>query len=162
MKNNKDNPDISKKDSPMPEWSTIKESDLQDFSLMKDPYPIPAPARKRSDLVFRWIENSPERIKEIQRRDPPQKWWACNGTNTPFLEKFIDPSDGAVHCKDQILVVKPRWMRDIEKGATDDRFEALLNTKNLDNKVYSSNRKVRWESGQGAQIGAQDVIMGNA
>lgn len=165
MSNKKNIQEVNPKEKvlspPLPEWETIKESDVEDFSLMGDPYPLPKPARDRKDLVFRWVENSPERIKQLRRKDPPLTWWVCNSTNTPFLEDFFD-EDGAVHCNDQILVVKPRWMRDIETRAKNENFEALFNTKSLKGKVRESDNKVRWKEGPESQIGSEDVVMAAA
>ena len=120
------------------EWETIKESDLTNFSLAEDPYKLPPEARYQAEekhFIFRWIENNVGRLKEVMSLEVPMRWWPCNSTNTPFLQKRCSDVDGAVHCKDQILVFKPYWMyrkyQDVMFGMQEAQACGLENKKGL-------------------------------
>ena len=139
-------------------WETIKESDLTDFSLDEEPYPLPEEAKVKvymKKFIFRWIEDSASRLQEVSRVEPPMKWWICNSTNTPFLNKVINPNTGAVHCKDQILVFKPYWMAEKVRELREGRSEAKLNAGALKNR---DEEQTTWRTGSDQKIGARDTV----
>lgn len=146
------------------EWETIREDQLTDYSLGDEPYPLPDEAKKRQErreFAFRWIENSGSRLEEVMRMDVPFRWWPCNSTNTPYLQKYIDRATGAIHCKDQILVFKPWWMhqkkKDIISGAEEARMgDASLEAKHRTKEPNGS----EWTAGSDARVNeGRDVVM---
>lgn len=150
--------------APDKEWETIVESDIYDFSLGDEPYPLPTEARKmlkERKFVFRWIEDDMARLREVMRQDVPNKWWPCNSTNTPFLKKHVDKSTGGIHCKDQILVFKPYWM-------AEKRTEAITRSEEgrLEGSALTAKHGMResdgsqWTTGEESRIGKTDVVMG--
>lgn len=140
------------------DWQTITEDDLIDFSLGGDPYPLPKEAQVKQDkreLMFRWIESTDKRLKEVSRVEPPLKWWICNSVNTPFLKKYVDSNSGAIHCKDQMLVFKPYWMavkvRELKEGISEAKLQAgSLKDRNEEDTT--------WRTGEEYKIGSRDTI----
>lgn len=95
------------------EWETIGEDSAIDYSLGRDMFELPEPARKaqqKKRYAFRWVTRTAARIDQIRNMAIPMKWWICNSTNTPFLSEHLDPVLGCVVREDQILVFKPWWM----------------------------------------------------
>jgi len=95
------------------DWKMLTERDMEDFSLMENPFKLPPPAQKMVDekkFKFRWAERKPERIDYLKNLPVPRRWWLCNSTGTPFLKKYFDPIIGAVVNLDQILLFQPYWM----------------------------------------------------
>jgi len=96
------------------DWKTITEESALDYSLGRDLFELPEPAKKAfadKKFTFRWIERAPRRLDEIRNKAVPYKWWVCNSTNTPFLAKFLDPILGCVCREDQMLMFQPYWMK---------------------------------------------------
>ena len=97
------------------EWKTITEEESNDFSLSRDPFELPDPAKKLRDdkqFAFRWITRSSARLDEIRNKPIPFRWWVVN-SNQPvggLFKPFIDPNNGCVSREDQMLVFKPYWM----------------------------------------------------
>jgi hypothetical protein len=105
------------------EWETIGEESALDYSLGRDKFELPEPAKKAQNekrFAFRWIARTPARIDQIRSAAIPERWWLCNSTNTPFLQKFLDPVLGCVTREDQILVFKPWWMHEKMKALVSD------------------------------------------
>lgn len=99
------------------DWQTIGEDSTLDFSLGRDVFEFPPPAKAKlngKEFSFRWILRDPKRLDEVRNKPVPFKWWICNSTNTPFLEGYFDPVLGCVCREDQMLMFKPWWMRDKE------------------------------------------------
>lgn len=146
------------------DWQTITEDDLTDYSLGDVPYPLPEEAQDKQDakeFAFRWIERNPARLKEIMGADVPEKWWPCNSTNTPYLSKHCDLSDGAVHCKDQMLVFKPWWMHRKRQDAIDGTSEAQLKGDAIEAKHRTQEEDgSEWYAGEQSRIQKNDVVMG--
>ena len=146
------------------EWERIDAEQVADFSLSRAPYELPAAARElqeRKKFVFRWIEDSLFRLKEVMRLEVPMRWWPCNSTSTPFLKRECSASlDGAVHCKDQILVFKPYWMHqkylEIVQGLSEPKMVGLDAKKGL------KTREASWYPGEESKIQASDVVMAEA
>lgn len=140
------------------DWQTITEKDLEDFSLADDPYRLPDEAEKErleKHFAFRWIENDVGRLKQIMNLQVPMKWWPCNRTNTPFLEKRCSDTDGAVHCQDQILVFKPFWMLKAYQKIIDNAQEAKL--EGLEKKDGLEEDGLKWSTND--KIGDSDVVL---
>jgi hypothetical protein len=100
------------------DWKTIKESDVDDFSLANDPMELPEPAkeaRKNKQFAFRWVSRTKERLDEIRSMNVPFKWWVCNSIRTPFLDGLFDPITGGVNRLDCVLAFKPYWMFEKEQ-----------------------------------------------
>jgi len=116
------------------EWKhPIGEESALDYSLGGDPLKLPPPAQKMKDnrkYAFRWIERRPDRVDQIRNKQMPLRWWICNRTNTPFLEKYIDPVLGCVCLEDQLLVFKPWALWEAEK-ALKDRLRDIRNENDL-------------------------------
>jgi hypothetical protein len=146
------------------DWQTITEDSLTDFSMSMEPYPLPEEAKKKvlkREFAFRWIEDSPARLKEIMKAEVPDKWWPCNRTNTPFLSKHCDNIDGAVHCKDQILVFKPWWMHFKRQEFFERQSEINLASGSIDAKNgFKEENGTEWHSGQQNRITSSDEVMG--
>lgn len=96
------------------EWETITEKGALDYSLGRDVFELPPPAKKayaEKNFVFRWIERKQSRLDEFRSKEAPYKWWVCNSVNTPFLAGFFDPILGCVSREDQMLMFQPYWMK---------------------------------------------------
>lgn len=145
------------------DWQTITEADMEDFSLMADPFELPIEAKRRAEnkvLAFRWAENKPARIDQLRNAEVPLRWWIANATTTPFLSKYCDPILGAIQKLDQILMFKPRWMQEKVLEAKRDLAVAVDRGGELKSKELSSNDSAKWSSGDKARIADDgDVIM---
>lgn len=122
------------------EWETIGEDSAIDYSLGRDLFELPPPAKKEQDekrYAFRWIVRTQARIDEIRSKPVPLKWWMCNSTNTPFLKGYFDPILGGITREDQILVFKPWWMHAKQREMVDQITEG----KNQD--ITRKNREKR-------------------
>ncbi len=93
------------------DWFTLREDEVNDFSLMADPLLLPLAAQKLQDdqkYAFRWCERKPERVDQLTRSyQPPLRWALVNKSNLPSLADDCDPMIGGVLCLDQILLFKP-------------------------------------------------------
>jgi len=93
-------------------WKTVREDELNDFSLMADPFLLPPECKKLQDekkYAFRWAERKPSRIDELTRSyDPPLKWIIVNRDQCPWIDdRNFDPILGCVPRHDQMLLFKP-------------------------------------------------------
>lgn len=108
------------------EWETIGEDSAIDYSLGRDLFELPPPAKKEQEekrYAFSWIERTQRQIDKIRSKPIPLKWWICNSTNTPFLKGYFDPVLGGVTREDMILVFKPWWMRTKQREMVDEITE---------------------------------------
>lgn len=144
-------------------WQTIKEEEMVDYSLGGDPYELPKEAKAKvtaKEFAFRWIEDTPERLQEVTRIEPPMRWWVCNSTNTPYLKKYLNPNTGALHCKDQILVFKPYWLAVKAKNVKSEVSENQLNSRKLDVRDgMVDNKGAEWKSGKNHKISSSDIVV---
>lgn len=146
-----------------PDWGTITEEEMEDFSLMEDPLKLPIPAQERQDrgeYAFRWAERTPERIDQLRNAVPPLRWWICNNTTTPFLKDLVDPVVGGVLCLDQILFVKPWRMHVLCQGAKNDLADNNDRSGNIETKdgeEHSSGSE--WLAGKKHKISSRDVVV---
>jgi len=113
------------------EWEVIGEDSAIDYSLGRDMFELPPPAKKEQEekhFAFRWVHRTQARIDEIRSKPIPFKWWICNSTNTPFLKGYFDPVLGGVCREDQILMFRPWWMHEKQKAITAE----ITDSKNRD------------------------------
>ncbi len=155
------------------EWQELGEDSIVDFKFGKDIFELPEPAKKKVDskeFAFRWIKRDPHRVDEMRTRDVPYRWWICNSTNTPFLQKFLDPVLGCVCREDQMLMFKPWWMRDAEwkiKRGLADALDDSGNLLNRDGQIIDPETGMEWRAGKRSMMGKEmnlevrggDVIM---
>jgi hypothetical protein len=141
-------------------WETITEGDLTDFSLSEDPYKLPEQAEKLKDskrFCFKWILNDLARLKEVTNLEVPLKWWIVNRTNIPELENLCSDVDGAVHCKDQILVFKPYWMlKAYQNIVTQSGEEKMKDLASMDGETGDGHK---WKAGTENKITSNDQVM---
>jgi len=93
----------------VPDWDTITEESMVDFSLSKSIFDLPPEAKKKQDnkeFAFRWIESTDDNVDLHTQASPPLTWWACNRVTTPYLKKYFK-HHGGIQVADMILVVKP-------------------------------------------------------
>ena len=93
------------------DWGPIREDELNDFSLMKNPLDLPPEAwtlQVEQKYAFRWCERKPDRVRQLTRAARrPLKWKIANATNLPELADLVDSLLGGVCVLDQILLFKP-------------------------------------------------------
>ncbi|MCP4585330.1 hypothetical protein [Pseudoalteromonas sp.] len=153
-------------------WDSITEESMLDFSLAKNPYPLPKEAEKRrksKEHAFRFIECKPSRIDEITNLEPPAKWWIANRTTTPYLAKYIDPAHGGIQIKDQILMVKPWKMEQIHQDAKKQIAKGKDDSGNIENRdglktdkgEYTAKVTKDGERNE-AKISGGDIVMAEA
>jgi len=144
------------------EWETITEESMGDFSLAEDPYKLPPEAAKQQaekKFAFRWVEATPSRVDMIQSLDPPARWWICNATNTPFLEKHIDPAHGGIQKLDQLLMFKPWWMHERYQDAKMQIAKAKDRGGDITTRDGKKESYGEWKAGPEHKITGNDVIM---
>ena len=143
-------------------WETIKEDDLNDFSLREDPYKLPAEAvekEQKREFKFRWVEKRPERIDQIKSLEPPARWWVCNRDSTPFLAHLCDPVHGGIQKLDQILMFKPYWMFDKHQAAKTQIAESKLSSGDLKNRDGQQEDWGEYRAGPEHRITGKDEVM---
>jgi hypothetical protein len=152
------------------EWETIGEESVLDYSLGRDAFEFPPPAKAKyqaKEFSFRWIVRTTKRMDEVRNKPVPFRWWICNSTNTPFLEGFFDPVLGCVCREDQMLVFKPWWMRDKEK-AYKEGLAAQQDQRAMVNKDgQPTDSGIQWRAGKrsidgeamGHEVRGADVVM---
>jgi len=95
------------------DWKTITEESVSDYSLMQDPFKLPAEVKAfeiQKMYKFRWIERKSSRLDEVRSANVPHKWWIVNADTIPELAELCDPILGSINRLDQMLVFKPWWM----------------------------------------------------
>ena len=121
------------------EWRTITEEETNDYSLSRDIFDLPEPAKKlvqNKEFAFRWITRKSERLDEIKNRPIPFRWWPVN-MNQPvgmIFKPFIDPNNGCVSREDQMLVFKPWWMSERELNYKRKLADSADQSKRLDSR----------------------------
>lgn len=144
------------------DWKTITEEDVEDYSLMDDPFMLPKPAQEKFDkkeFKYRWIERTSQRLDTIRNLPIPRRWWICNGVNTPYLKNFIDPNLGCVSCLDQMLMFKPYWMYAKELTLKAELNEAQERGSGVESMDGQKRDFGTFEAGKSAVIGKRDHIV---
>jgi len=145
-------------------WETIKEEDIVDFSLAEDPYALPPEAKKKQDereIAYRWAVADPKRVDELESMDPPAKWWVCNRTRTPYLEKYCDTVHGGVQKRDQLLFFKPWWMHQAYQDIKMKRAEMQDSDGDIHKRdgIAVGDTGSRWVAGEQHRITSADQVI---
>ncbi len=140
-----------------PEWETITEESMGDFSLAAAPYPLPKEAKEmqeRREYAFRWAEAKSSRMDELKSLPPPAKWWPANATTTPYLKQYVDPAHGGIQSQDQILFVKPWRMHQAHQDA---KMNLGVHDP-LKNKDGQDDGKAEWKAGKQSRVKSGDEV----
>jgi len=153
------------------DWRTLTEGDMEDYSLMKDPFELPPPAKEKQEkkeFFFRWITRNQQRLDEMRSKQPPFRYWICNSTNTPFLKGYFDPILGCVSREDQMLVFKPWWMHIRERQYKDEMAHTQDAAGDITKKDGQQDGDYEWQAGVrsiessrriGTEIKGQDLVV---
>lgn len=153
-------------------WMTIREDELNDFSLMKNPFDLPPEAQKLQDekkYAFRFCERTPDRIDYLTRSvEPPLKWAIVTRTSLPVLSKYIDDLWGCICVRDQVLLFKPWHHHVLVKKAKEDLAEVGYQSGSLTGRKQQIESKTEGVEAYAEQatpekskykIGGSDVVM---
>ena len=149
------------------DWFTLTEDDLNDFSLMANPFDLPPEAKKLQDekrYAFRYCERKPQRIDELTRSvTPPLRWMLVTRNSLPEMAKYVDDILGCVCKYDQALLFKPWAHHEMVKAEKQKLAEAVDQSGNLSGKreAIQSQRgdDVRTFVGSEYKIGSRDEVM---
>jgi len=135
------------------DWKTITETSAEDYSLSRDPFELPEPAKKlreKKQFAFRWVTRKPERLDEVKNMRDPFKWWPVNSTQPvgEVFKSFIDPNMGCVSREDQMLVFKPYWMFEKERAHKERLADAAYNSSALEKRDKQRKGEIEIESGK--------------
>lgn len=96
------------------DWFTIREDELEDFSLAINPLDLQQAIPEawlmqvEKQFAFRWCERTAQRIDELTKSvSPPLRWALVTRVTLPALSKYVDPSLGCIANLDQALLFKP-------------------------------------------------------
>ena len=149
-------------------WHTIREDELNDFSLMTNILDLPKAAarlQKNKIYAFCWRTRTPERIDELTRSvNPPLRWGLVTRTTIPELKDLIDPMLGCIPRLDQVLMYKPWAHHVIVQKAKMELADAGLNTGSLEGSKHQMQGKhddVEVMTGKDQKISGSDVVMGD-
>lgn len=148
------------------DWFTIREDELEDYSLQEDPY-IPPPEavkmQREKKYAFRWCERTPGRIDQLTKTAPHYRRWALVTRNTlPELGKYVDPVLGCIARDDQALLFRPWYFHQREKDMKQERIEAQYKSSSLDGKkemIQDRDEDVQVYSGEKFKITGKDQVM---
>ncbi len=143
------------------EWQTISEDETIDYSLSRDPYPLPEPAKKlekEKKFKFRWIVRDPARLDEVKSFEVPFKWWIVNSIQPigSLFDTYLDPINRCVSCKEQMLVFKPWRMWEMQKKHKDMLANASAGIEAKDGERKKSSRDTDVEIRAGKRKGTTD------
>jgi hypothetical protein len=148
------------------DWHTIREDELEDYSLSEDPYKLPPVAQKLQDekkYAFRWCERTPKRIDQITRTYQTfKRWTLVTRTTLPELEDEVDGILGCVCRGDQALLFRPWFYHENEKRMKNELAESNYKSGSLEGKKQSIEDRdddVRVTVGESAAIKSGDEIM---
>ncbi len=157
---------VSRVAAETPEWETIREDQLLDYSLdtpildLRRFFPEAWKEQVEKRYAFRWCERTPKRIDELTRSGSPvTQWKICNKVTTPFLERYVDPVLGCIARLDQILLYRPWERHMIEKRAKEQLAEARANSGKPENLVTKRvSDKIEAQSGPEFKISSRDAV----
>ena len=148
------------------DFETIREDDLNDFSLMNNPFDLPPEAQKLQNekvYAFRFCERTPDRIDFLTKSvAPPLQWKLVNKVTLPELGHLVDPIIGGVIVMDQILLYKPWSWHQMVKEAKQELANNRDRSGNLDGKkqaIESSIENVEAYTGKRYKIGSGDQVV---
>jgi hypothetical protein len=146
------------------DWKTISEDEAVDYSLSRDPYDLPAPAKKlekEKRFKFRWIVRTPARLDEIRNKQVPFRWWIVNSTQPVGLVfgPFLDPNNGCVSREDQMLVFKPWWMYEKERAFKERLADASAGVEAKDGEKKRASKDTDVEIRAGKRKGTSDEAL---
>ena len=148
-------------------WHTIREDELNDFSLMTNILDLPKAAvelQEKKIYAFCWRTRTPERIDELTRSvNPPLRWGLVTRTTIPELKDLIDPMLGCIPRLDHVLMYKPWAHHIIVQKAKMELADAGLNTGSLEGQKHQMQGKrddVEVMTGQDQKISGKDDLMG--
>jgi len=149
------------------DFDTIREDELEDFSLMHNPFDLPSEVLKYQDekvYAFRFCERTADRIDYLTKSvKPPLQWRLVNKTQLPALSHLVDPMLGGVCVLDQILLYKPWSWHQKVKDAKAELADMHDKGGNLDagkNKVVNStDKEVEAYTGKQYRIGSNDEVI---
>lgn len=147
-------------------WMTIRESDMEDFSLMADPMELPPPAKKAQNerrYAFHWAQLTPARIDQLTKMAaPPMRWALCTRTTFPELSPFINDAYGCVTKADCALVFKP-WSHHARvmeaKHALNKAYEDGSGIEARKNAIATRDDDVQVYSGAKYKIDGSDQVL---
>lgn len=153
------------------DWFTIREDELNDFSLMQNPFDLPPEAAKMQNerrYAFRFCTRTPQRVDELTRsKSPPLRWAIVNKATLPQLGHLVDPVLGCIAVEDQVLLFKPWHHHAIVQKAKADMAAAQSNPlEQAANRIADSNdgyvpraARVGLQDSDPSKIGKRDVVM---
>lgn len=145
------------------DWQTITEDEMNDFSLIADPFDLPPEARKRQNekqFAFRWAARKSERVDELRSAAPPLRWMIANKTTCPWLsEKDVDPILGCVPRLDQMLFFKPWAWHERVRAAKMELAENQDRTGDIKRRHGMKDKGGNWMYGEQFRITQSDEVM---
>ena len=148
-------------ESSMPDWDTITEESMTDFSLAEFLFDLPKEAKEKQDkkeFAYQWVKRDPSRIDACLHAPPPKRLWMCNRNNSPYLEKYIDRSAGCVVREDMVLMKRPWKMHRIYQAAKMDLFRGKEESGLIENRDGKVTDKARYMAGEEYKIGGGDEV----
>lgn len=149
------------------EWQTLTEGDMEDFSLMVDPFLLPKEAEKlmkEKKFAFRWAERATKRIDELRNAGVPLRWWVVNrgsDIGAKFPDKLFDNIHGGIQRHDQLLMFKPWWMHEKVKEMKQALADASYNAGNIANRDRQKIDETgsEWLASPDQKISAKDEVI---
>ena len=157
------------------EWGpALREDELNDFSLMKNPMDLPPEALSMQNdkkYAFRWCERTPDRVRQLTRAaQRPLKWKVANKVNLPSMAHLVDSLLGGVCVLDQILLFKPWHDHSLVQQAKTDMAEITDQSGTLGAKsmqmsgdgvhARASVRSMQSDMPSEFEVQGSDVVMG--
>ena len=148
------------------DWFAIREDELEDFSLMNNPFDLPPEAAKLQNekvYAFRFCEKTPDRIDYLTRnQQPPLRWAIVNKTTLPELGYLVDEMTGGVCVLDQILLFKPWGHHQRVKNAKAAIAEGQDNSGTIEGKQREMNNPqegIEAYTGKSHRITGSDEVL---
>ena len=144
-----------------PDWDTIKEEDMIDFSLSEFLYSLPEEAQQKQnnkEFAYKWVQRDPSRIDACLHAPPPKRMWLCNLVNAPYLEKYIDRSARCVVREDMVLMKRPWKMHRIYQDAKMNVFKGKEESGLIENRDGKVTDKAKYMAGEQYKIDGGDEV----
>ena len=148
------------------DWFTIDEGDMNDFSLMVNPFdllPEAAKLQNEKQYAFRYCERIPARIDELTRSvSPPLRWALVTRDSLPVMSKYVDDILGCVCKLDQALLFKPWAHHAMVKAAKQDLANVVDQTgslKGAKHQIQSKGEDIEAFEGKEHKISSSDEVV---